>query len=122
MRRSVLLLVVVLAVLVPWTLAACGGGDEETGGGDGGGGAAQGDPEAGKRVFADAGCENCHTLEAAGSTGTTGPNLDEAQPSFDEAVEQVTNGGGGMPAFKGDLSEEQIRDVAAFVAESAKGG
>ena len=122
MRRSVLLLLAVLAVLVPWTLAACGGGDEETGGGNGGGGAAQGDAQAGERVFADAGCKNCHTLDAAGSTGTTGPNLDEAQPSFDEAVEQVTNGGGGMPAFKGDLSEEQIRDVAAFVAESAKGG
>ena len=116
MRRGILLLLVLLAILVPGTLAACGGGDEETAGGGGGGGAAQGDAQAGERVFADAGCENCHTLEAAGSTGTTGPNLDEAQPSFDEALDLVTNGGGGMPAFKGDLTEEQFRYVAAFVA------
>jgi mono/diheme cytochrome c family protein len=29
--------------------------------------------------------------------------------------------GGGMPAFKGKLSEQQIQDVAAFVAENAGG-
>ncbi|MDX6564243.1 MAG: Cytochrome oxidase, cbb3-type, subunit, partial [Gaiellales bacterium] len=30
---------------------------------------------------------------------------------------QVTNGGGGMPAFKGTLTPKQIRDVAAYVAQ-----
>ena len=30
-----------------------------------------------------------------------GPNLDELQPSFDAVVGQVTDGGGGMPAFGG---------------------
>jgi len=34
--------------------------------------------EAGAQVFASAGCESCHTLSAAGSTGQTGPNLDES--------------------------------------------
>jgi mono/diheme cytochrome c family protein len=34
----------------------------------------------------------------------------------------VTNGGGGMPSFKGQLSEQQIRDVAAFVATRAGSG
>jgi mono/diheme cytochrome c family protein len=33
-------------------------------------------------------------------------------------VKQVTNGGGGMPAFKGKLSDEEIEDVAAFVSTS----
>jgi len=32
----------------------------------------------GKAVFASAGCGGCHTLAAAGSSGTTGPNLDDA--------------------------------------------
>jgi mono/diheme cytochrome c family protein len=114
--RAVPLLVAAIA-LAPAGLSACGGGN-----GDGGGaGAAEGNAEAGKTVFADAGCGNCHTLEAAGSNGTTGPNLDERQPSTDEVVEQVTNGGGGMPAFKDKLSEQQIADVAAFVSESAGG-
>jgi mono/diheme cytochrome c family protein len=30
-------------------------------------------------------------------------------------IGQVTNGGGGMPSFKGTLTEQQIRDVATYV-------
>lgn len=33
-------------------------------------------PAAGKQVFSANGCGSCHTLAAAGSTGTVGPNLD----------------------------------------------
>jgi mono/diheme cytochrome c family protein len=85
-------------------------------------GAAQGgDATAGKQVFESAGCVSCHTLAAAGSSGTVGPNLDDAKPSFDLVVERVTNGKGAMPSFKDQLSEQQIRDVAAFVSESARG-
>ena len=79
---------------------------------------ADGNAEAGKAVFASAGCGGCHVFSAAGSNGTAGPNLDEAQPDYEEAAEQIANGGGGMPPFKGQLSEEQIADVAAFVSES----
>jgi mono/diheme cytochrome c family protein len=32
----------------------------------------------GSALFASVGCGSCHTLSAAGSTGTTGPNLDES--------------------------------------------
>jgi mono/diheme cytochrome c family protein len=80
--------------------------------------AAEGDAAAGMSVFASAGCGSCHTLEAAGSSGTIGPNLDDLAPAHEAIVEQVTNGGGGMPAFSGQLSETQIQDVAAFVFES----
>ena len=38
------------------------------------------------------------------------------------AEKQVTNGGGGMPAFKGILSEEEIENVAAYVVEEIVGG
>jgi mono/diheme cytochrome c family protein len=125
MRRTVLL---VLALVAALALAGCGGGDDD---GDAAeptpaatteaGGGGEGDPAAGEGVFASAGCGGCHTLEAAGSNGATGPNLDELQPSFEAVVEQVTNGGGGMPAFGDRLSEEEIRNVAAFVAESTAG-
>jgi mono/diheme cytochrome c family protein len=87
-----------------------------TTGGEGGGDAA-----AGKAVFASAGCTGCHTLQAAGSTGNVGPNLDDAKPSADKVVERVTEGKGVMPSFKGQLSEQQIRDVAAFVSTSTRG-
>ena len=79
-----------------------------------GGGAASG-----KDVFASAGCASCHTLSAAGASGTVGPNLDEAKPPKDLVVERVTNGSGAMPSFKGQLSEEQIEAVADFVSSSA---
>ncbi len=80
--------------------------------------ASQGDPTAGKAVFASAGCGGCHTLKAAGSTGTVGPNLDQLKPPLDRIVVQVENGGGPMPAFKGQLTDKQIQDVAAFVYAS----
>ncbi len=80
--------------------------------------ASQGDPAAGKAVFASAGCGGCHTLKAAGSTGTVGPNLDQLKPPLDRIVLQVDKGGGPMPAFKGQLTDKQIQDVAAFVYAS----
>lgn len=82
------------------------------------GGGGRGDAEAGKAVFGETGCGGCHTFADAGSTGAVGPNLDESKPSYDEAVEQVRKGGGGMPAYEGQLTDEQIANVAAFVAEA----
>jgi mono/diheme cytochrome c family protein len=32
-------------------------------------------------------------------------------------VAQVQDGGGGMPAFKGTLTEQQIKDVATYVSQ-----
>ena len=80
---------------------------------------ASADAAAGAKVFASAGCGSCHTLAAAKSSGQVGPNLDQAQPGYDQVVQKVTSGGGGMPAFGGQLSEQQIRDVSAFVATNA---
>jgi cytochrome c553 len=74
----------------------------------------------GAKIFASAGCGGCHTLSAAKSSGQTGPNLDQAEPSYDAVVRQISNGGGGMPSFTGKLSTGQIRDVASFVAASTK--
>ena len=73
----------------------------------------------GKTIFATAGCTGCHTLKAAGSTGTVGPNLDDAKPSKDLVIDRVTNGQGGMPSFKGQLSEAQIQAVADYVSSNA---
>ncbi len=79
---------------------------------------ATGDAAAGKEVFASAGCGGCHTFSAAGSSGSIGPDLDDAAPSYDKVVSQVTNGGGAMPSFENDLTPQQIQDVAAFVSGS----
>jgi mono/diheme cytochrome c family protein len=76
------------------------------------------DAEAGKAVFSSAGCGGCHTLEDAGSSGQVGPNLDDSRPDHALVVERVTNGQGVMPSFAGELSGEQIQDVAAYVVEA----
>jgi mono/diheme cytochrome c family protein len=82
----------------------------------------EGDPVAGKAIFTgSAGCGACHTLADAQTTGTVGPDLDQLKPSYDAAVAQVTNGGGGMPPFKGTLSDQQIKDVAAYVSTATQG-
>ena len=75
--------------------------------------------QAGKAVFTSAGCAGCHTLADAGSTGNVGPNLDEAKPDEALVKERVTNGKAPMPSFKGQLSDQQIADVAAYVASVA---
>jgi len=74
---------------------------------------------AGKQVFTSAGCGGCHTLKDAGTTGTTGPNLDALKPSQSIVAHQVTVGGGVMPAFKSQLSAAQIQAVAAYVSSVA---
>ncbi len=78
----------------------------------------KGDPVAGKKVFASAGCKSCHTLKDAGATGTVGPNLDQKKPPLDLVVDRVTNGKGVMPSFSGQLSQKQIADVAAYVVQA----
>jgi cytochrome c6 len=77
-----------------------------------------GDAKAGAEVFASAGCGGCHTLKEAGSSGTVGPNLDQAQPDEELVVKRVTNGMGVMPAFGDELSEAQIQNVAAYVVQA----
>jgi mono/diheme cytochrome c family protein len=77
----------------------------------------RGDPAAGKEIFVS-NCGSCHTLADAGTSGTVGPDLDSISPSYEVALEQVTNGGGVMPPFKDSLSEQQIQDVAAYVSSA----
>jgi mono/diheme cytochrome c family protein len=71
----------------------------------------------GADVFKTAGCANCHTLATAGANGRVGPNLDQVKPNAARVERQVTDGGGGMPAFKGTLTQKQIRDVTAYVTQ-----
>jgi menaquinol-cytochrome c reductase cytochrome b/c subunit len=79
--------------------------------------------ESGASIFAQAGCLNCHTYGGQGAAGP-GPELTDAGTRLaqENIVEVVTNGRGGMPAFGGALTEEQIQDVAAFLSASRGGG
>lgn len=69
----------------------------------------------GEVIFTDT-CGSCHTLSAAGTSGTRGPNLDDT--ALDAAAIEgiVRDGTGGMPAFGEDLSDDEITAVAEYVA------
>jgi quinohemoprotein ethanol dehydrogenase len=79
-------------------------------------GRAAGSATAGRQVFAD-NCATCHG--AAGRGGNGGPDLTTIRSAkqLSVVVKQVTNGGGGMPAFKGQLTSTQIDDVATYVTQ-----
>jgi mono/diheme cytochrome c family protein len=99
-------------------------------------GAVEGDPAAGREVFtsvAQPPCGNCHTLEAAGTTQTLGPNLDETLADKDAAFirESVLNPDAEvaegfpdnlMPEDYGDkLDDKQLADLVAFLVQSTSG-
>jgi mono/diheme cytochrome c family protein len=75
-------------------------------------------PTDGKSIFTTT-CGSCHTLADAGTTGTVGPNLDEAKPPRALVIDRVTNGMGAMPSFKDSLDQKQIDAVADYVSSSA---
>jgi mono/diheme cytochrome c family protein len=95
--------------------------------------APEGDPAAGKQVFASAGCTSCHTLSAAGSTAQTGPNLDEGLKGKDAAFiresivnpdAEVTEGYSQdlMPENYGEqLSDEDLANLVAFLVQATSG-
>ena len=65
-------------------------------------------------------CGTCHTLNAAGSEGQIGPNLDDLKPQVAQTVIAVTNGIGVMPPWGGILSDEEIEAVAYYIFMSTK--
>ncbi len=77
-------------------------------------------PTDGKSIFTTS-CAACHTLADAGTTGTVGPNLDQAMPPKELVVDRVTNGQGVMPSFKDSLDPAQIEAVADYVSSAAGG-
>lgn len=72
--------------------------------------------EEGKSVFQNAGCGGCHTLDAAGAKGKSGPDLNNVKISATAIEGKVRSGGNGMPAFGDRLNDNEISQVAAFVA------
>jgi mono/diheme cytochrome c family protein len=87
---------------------------------EGGEAAGGGDAAAGAAVFST-NCAACHGDTGHGGGG--GPDLTTMPLAQTEegAIQQVTNGGGGMPPFGGTLSEEEIENVAAYVVHEIVG-
>lgn len=88
----------------------------------------------GAQVFANNGCGTCHTLAAAGSGGTTGPNLDEVLLGQSEAMihESIVDPNAKiakgyppnvMPSnFEQALTPKELEDLVKYLSESTSGG
>ena len=63
-------------------------------------------------------CGVCHTLQAAGSAGNIGPDLDQLKLQMSQVIYAVTNGIGVMQAWEGILTNEEIEAVAYYVFNS----
>jgi mono/diheme cytochrome c family protein len=139
-RGATLTLLSVLALT-----AGCGGNQETVGSEPTptqtttGAATVAGDAAHGKEVFVAQHCGGCHTLGAAGTSGTVGPNLDQqlimsarkaGEPLSDFARESIVNpnaflaegyNGAIMPTSFGDqLSDQEIADLVAFVVQSVQ--
>ena len=88
----------------------------------------------GAQVFANNGCGGCHTLAAAKSGGTVGPNLDEVLPGQSEEMinESIVNPeaeiakgypAGVMPQnFEQEISAEELKALVKYLTESTSKG
>jgi mono/diheme cytochrome c family protein len=73
----------------------------------------------GAELFAS-NCGSCHTLEAAGTSGTTGPDLDSLAPDEAQVLAAIENGGAGSGAMPANIvTGADAQEVAAYVASSA---
>jgi cytochrome c551/c552 len=82
-------------------------GGTTTSSGGGGGSAA-----AGEAVFSANGCGSCHTFKPANSTGTIGPDLDNA-PAQDAKADNME---------LAEFIEESIKDPNAYIAKDYSKG
>jgi mono/diheme cytochrome c family protein len=64
-------------------------------------------------------CGSCHTLAAAGTSGTIGPNLDDLQLDQATVLSTIKEGPAEMPSNL--VTGAEAQQVAAFVASSAGG-
>lgn len=84
--------------------------------------ALEGSPEAGRLVFtevADPACGSCHTLRDAGADGDDAPDLDALRPTERQVIGSLVSeevGAHAAQGFADQLSDQQVADVAAYVA------
>jgi cytochrome c6 len=67
-------------------------------------------------------CGSCHTLDAAGTVGQIGPNLDDISVTEEDVRRAIRIGGRGSGNMPPNLvTGQDASDVASFVAASAGG-
>jgi mono/diheme cytochrome c family protein len=79
------------------------------------------DRAAGRALFNDWSCGTCHALADAGASGAIGPSLDgNARLTAQGVTAIVTHGQGAMPGFGGQMSDEEIATLAAYIVAAKR--
>jgi mono/diheme cytochrome c family protein len=99
-RLTVRTLTTALALIATAVLAACGHHRGDLAG-------------EGRKVFASAGCGDCHSRAGPGPDFATSEQLSRAQIRF-----QLNLGVGGMPSFRNRLTDHQETAVTEFVYQT----
>ena len=119
-----------VAIAISVALGACGGGESETAASAkrrAGGSALTASPKQGRQLFDSLGCSSCHSLAAAGATGTVGPDLDEVLPgvsagfikeSILEPGASIAAGYPGIMRSFGRLSAVELDSLVGFLVQS----
>ena len=75
----------------------------------------------GRQLFAQYGCGGCHVLADGGGSGGIGPSLDNnPRLTRDYVIGAVSEGRGAMPAFRDQMTAEEIATLAAYVVQAAR--
>lgn len=75
----------------------------------------------GRQLFTQYACGSCHVLADAGGSGGIGPSLDgNPRLTRDYVVGAVSEGRGAMPAFRDQMTAEEIATLSAYVVEAAR--
>lgn len=78
------------------------------------------------RVFFMQNCAVCHGMKGEGKQigEKTAPDLRSEKivnDSDEKLFQQISNGGGGMPAFKYQIDEEKIREMVRHIRQEIQG-
>jgi mono/diheme cytochrome c family protein len=109
-RRRTAATTVALVVTVAVLTTACGGDDT--------GDAAR--PTTGKGIYV-ANCATCHGVDGQGGVGPRLAGVAARYPDVGTQIAVVTNGLNRMPAFRGRLTESEIRAVVDYTRTDLKG-
>ncbi len=76
---------------------------------------------AGRDMFRTWSCGSCHVLADAKAMGPIGPSLDNnPNLTYEFVVNRIANGQGAMPPYGGQLKDEQIAQLSAYIMQVSK--
>ena len=78
--------------------------------------------EAGASLFHEKGCEYCHGVGAMGTEKAPDLSTIGKRKKREQIELQITNGGGGMPAFGAVLQPDEVKMLVDWLRSKRKAG